>query len=635
MKLKRAQPVENYCTVKPKPILKWVGGKTQLLPELRQRMPKSYGKYIEPFFGGGALFFDQLPKNAVISDSNPELINLYRAIAQNPESVISELKSHVNSKDHYYNVRALRWEELDPFAAAARTIFLNRTGFNGLYRVNKKGQFNVPFGNYAKPKIIDEQNIHAASHVLAKATIIEGDYLKVLQSQAAPGDFVFLDPPYLPISDYSDFKRYTKEQFYEEDHRALAKEVERLHELGCYVILTNSNHPLVHDLFQGYQIDVIPTRRNISASGSSRRGEDVIVTIPPRKRLNLRLLNPPIDEQTQKFPTTRYMGSKSKLLPEILSITEQFDFSTFVDLFSGSGIVGYMQKAQGKRVISNDYMAFSANIAEALIENSSRILSPQKAEALVSASHPNSRFVSETFEGLYFSDADNAQIDNLRAGISKIRNRKERAIALAALVRACLKKRPRGIFTYVGNRYNDGRKDLQLSINEHFLDAVSQINAAVFDNGQASLARRGDAMTVAAYPESLVYIDPPYYSPLSDNEYVRRYHFVEGLVLDWQGVQIQENTRTKKFKNYPTPFSSRVGAKEAFDRLFKRHRNSIILVSYSSNALPAMDEMLSLLSKYKSHVDVKPIKYRYSFSTKTPNSSAPRNEVLEYLFIGY
>jgi DNA adenine methylase len=206
---------------------------------------------------------------------------------------------------------------------------------------------------------------------------------------------------------------------------------------------------------------------------------------------------------------------------------------------------------------------------------------------------------------------------------------------MSSLIRACVKKRPRGIFTYVGNRYDDGRKDLLMSFSDQFLDAVDIVNAAVFDNGKANKSRNGDAMTLQYRGSGLVYIDPPYYSPFSDNEYVRRYHFVEGLARDWKGVDIQEHTVTKKFKSYPTPFSSRKGAAEAFDLLFKRFRNSILLVSYSSNSQPTLDEMVTILSKHKSHVEVVPIEYKYSFGNQGHKVGDNKNQVQEFLFVGY
>lgn len=260
-----------------KPILKWAGGKTQLLDELAACVPSSYGTYIEPFFGGGALFFALAPQQSVISDSNPELINLYKQIALDVESVIEELKRYENSKECFYEARSLDWRLLSSTAAAARTLYLNKTCFNGLYRVNKRGCFNVPFGNYKNPCICDEEVLVRASEVLQRATIVCGDFETVLEKYASSGDFIFLDPPYVPVSQYSDFKRYTSEQFGEADHRRLSAEVMRLREMGCHIVLTNSNHPLVHDLYGSFKMTIHQTKRHISCNGARRRGEDVVV----------------------------------------------------------------------------------------------------------------------------------------------------------------------------------------------------------------------------------------------------------------------------------------------------------------------------------------------------------------------
>lgn len=618
-----------------RPILKWAGGKTQLLAEIIPKMPNKYGRYIEPFFGGGALYFSVRPSGGVIADSNPELVNLYQSVADNVNEVIALLAECRNSEDAFYAIRALDYTTLSPTEAAARTIFLNRTCFNGLYRVNKKGQFNVPFGHYRNPKILDEDSLLAASCLLSDTTIICGDYKDVLREQARSGDFIFLDPPYLPVSAYADFKRYTKEQFYEEDHMELADEVKRLHELGCHVILTNSNHPLVHEQYSLFPTEVIQTKRYISCNGMGRTGEDVIVTVPPKQRFNLRLVPGPLPPQAMQYPSTRYMGSKNKLLSEIWAVASQFEFETAIDLFSGSGVVGYMLKSHGKSVVSNDYMAMSTTFAKAMIENNEITLSHDEALALLEPKKPTDRFVETTFHGLYFSDDDNRLIDIVRANIKAIKNPYKRAIAMSALIRACLKKRPRGIFTYVGHRYDDGRKDLLMTFRAQFLEAVDMVNAAVFDNGLKNQARNGDAMTLQKSGSGLVYIDPPYYSPLSDNEYVRRYHFVEGLARDWQGVAIQEHTITKKFKSYPTPFSSRKGAAAAFDQLFKKFRESVLLVSYSSNSQPTLDEMVAIMAKYKRHVEVVPVDYKYSFGNQSHKVGDNNNDVQEYLFVGF
>ncbi len=620
--------------VQAKPILKWAGGKTQMLGNIMPKIPERYGKYIEPFIGGGALFFALSPEQAVLADSNPELINMYKQVADNITGVITYLREYKNTKEDFYTVRSVEWTNLSKEEAAARTIYLNKTCFNGLYRVNRNGQFNVPFGKYKDPKFCDESALYAASEVLKKATIKCGDYLSVLKECAREGDFVFLDPPYLPISEYSDFKRYTKEQFYEEDHIELANEVKRLQQLGCHVILTNSNHPLVHELYADYKIEIVQTKRHISCNGNKRKGEDVIVIVPPKQGSMLKIVPQPLPEQVSKYPPTRYMGSKSKLLLQIWAVTSQFTFDTVVDLFSGSGIVGYMFKAKGKTVISNDYMVMSATFTKAMVENNNVLLPIEEAKSLLVKTKETDRFVETTFRGLYFTDEENLLIDILRTNIAGMRNQYKRAIAMTALIRACTKKRPRGIFTYTGDRYNDGRKDLKKSLEQQFLEAVESINEAVFDNGKNNKSKHGDAMELKVKHPDLVYIDPPYYSPLSDNEYVRRYHFVEGLARDWKGVEIQEDTITKKFKSYPTPFSTRKGAADAFDKLFKKFSGSILIVSYSSNSQPTQDEMVTLMAKYKEHVEVIPIDYTYSFGNQK-HAKTNRNKVQEYLFVGF
>lgn len=615
-----------------KPILKWAGGKTQMLGELMPRVPKTYGRYIEPFFGGGALFFSLKPENAIIADSNPELINMYLQVAHHVDDVIECLQKYENTSEMFYEVRSLDWQTLPKAEAAARTIYLNKTCFNGLYRVNRSGQFNTPFGKYKNPKICDIDALRLASEALRKADILCGDYILVLEHYAQPGDFVFLDPPYLPISENSDFKRYTKEQFYEDDHVELAKMIDTLHERGCYVILTNSNHPLVHQLYEQYKIEVIQTKRHISCHGDTRKGEDVIVTIPPEKKKKVK--SEPLSDQVSLYPPTRFMGSKRKLLGEIWNVASRFEFDSVIDLFSGSGIVGYMFKSHGKTVISNDYMAMSATFTKAMVENNTVTLPIAEAEKLLIKQGEVDHFVSDTFKDLYYTDEENELIDILRTNIAAIDDQYKKAIAMTALIRACTKKRPRGIFTYTGHRYDDGRKDLQKTLSQQFLEAVEAVNNAVFDNHKANKSVNGDAMALDVEKPDLVYIDPPYYSPLSDNEYVRRYHFIEGLARDWKGVEIQEHTKTKKFKSYPTPFSTKNGAYEAFDKLFSKFSDSILIVSYSSNSLPTQEDMVALMKKYKEHVEVVPVDYKYAFGNQA-DAKTHRNSVQEYLFIGY
>lgn len=617
-----------------KPILKWAGGKTQLIPELITRMPGKYNKYIEPFFGGGALFFYLQPRTPILSDINPELVNLYKMVRDNPKEIIELLKEFENSEEYFYQVRSLDRETLSSEMQAARTLYLNKTCFNGLYRVNKKGQFNTPYGRYKKPNIVNEQGILSASEALQEAVFENNSYRETLQKYAEPGDFIFLDPPYLPVGKYEDFKRYTKEGFYEEDHRELANEVKRLSEYGCHVILTNSNSPLVYDLYDEFDISVVQTKRYVNSKANKRTGEDVIVSAPPRRRKLVNIGTVELPEQVKKFPATRYMGSKQSLLKQIASATAPFEFESVLDLFSGTGVVGYMFKSLGKTVITNDYMTMNATLSSAIISNSSVKLTKKDIDILLSGEPNNEGFVSKTFKNIYYTDEDNAFIDKVRENIKKLRGKTKQSLAMSALIRACTKKRPRGIFTYTGFRYNDGRKDLKMSFEEQFLSAIDILNNAVFDNGKDHKSFNQDSMKIRIKAD-LIYIDPPYYSPTSDNEYVRRYHFVEGLARDWQNVQMQWETKTKKFKNYPTPFSTRNGAYDAFDKLFKKHKDSILVVSYSSNSFPTKDEMLGLLSKYKTDVEVISIDYKYCIGNQGHKVNDNKNNVHEYLFVGY
>jgi len=631
-----------------KPVLKWAGGKRQLLPQLVARMPKQYNTFHEPFLGGGALYFHVQPERSVIADANPELINLYKVIANQLDPLIASLKKHKNESDYFYALRAKNAEALSTVEAASRTLYLNRTCFNGLYRVNKKGQFNVPFGKYANPNFCDEPTLRRAQQLLRRSTILCGDYKNVLQEHTQSGDFVFLDPPYYPISDSSDFKRYTKEQFREQDHIDLAHEVAQLQDKGCSVLLTNSNSDLVLDLYKDYKIDVIDTKRNINSRAKLRTGEDVIVSVEPKRHFpgtkikpgsdtlnstNIENATVSLDEQIAKFPSTRFMGSKSKLLPHLRKVIEAQQCHTVLDLFAGSGVVSYMLKAMGKEVHTNDYMAFSALLSKALIENNHIRLSKQDATALLDEHVLAEPFVQEHFAGLYFSDSENRLIDTIRANIKLLDNPYQQAVATSALVRACFKKRPRGIFTYVGQRYNDGRKDLKISLADHFLDAVDAINNAVFDNGQQNNSSRDDALKQPDFKPDLVYLDPPYYSPHSDNEYVRRYHFVEGIACDWRDVEMQWHTKTKKFKSYPTPFSTKSGTRDAFDQLFSLYKDSTIVLSYSSNSEPTQEELVAMLEKYKSNVEVVSVDHRYSFGNQRHKQADNNNKVSEYIFV--
>jgi DNA adenine methylase len=619
---------------KAQPFLKWAGGKTQLLPELVRHVPTTYGRYVEPFVGGGALFFHLQPKEAVLADLNEELINTYRVVRDGVDDLIAELKKYVNDEDFYYEVRDQDPKTLDPLRRAARTIYLNKTCYNGLYRVNKAGEFNVPFGRRKNPSICDESTLLAAHRALQGVELVSGDYKDVLREYARPGDFVYLDPPYYPVGGYADFKRFTKEFFYEEDHIELRNEFRRLADLGCQVLLTNSNTPFVRRLYDGFEYQAVDTRRNISSKPSTRTGEDLIViaTKPPKQKpaqLGLRRQG-----LLENFPGTRFMGSKYQVLPFLWQCVKDLHFRSVLDAFSGSGCVSYMFKQYGMQVISNDFLHFAYHFARAMIENTSVQLDDNDIEMLMQPNANAGTFIAETFRGLYFNDEENAFLDSLRANIELFDNEYKKSLALAAITRACMKRRSRGIFTFVGDRYNDGRRDLQIDLKQHFLENVQAFNGAVFDNEQENLALNEDVFDLDVYAD-LVYLDPPYYTPRSDNDYTRRYHFVEGLVRQWEGVKIQHSTKTKKFKRYETPFISKDTVHDAFDRLFAKFRDSILVVSYSSNSIPDKADLVGMLKKYKPRVRVYQVEHLYSFGTHAHMVGKSANRVREYVFVAY
>ena len=346
------------------------------------------------------------------------------------------------------------------------------------------------------------------------------------------------------------------------------------------------------------------------------------------RQLNLKTFR----NQFDYFPGTRYMGSKNKIIRNLWDILKEYNFSSFYDAFAGSNVVGYFMKCQGKQVITNDFMAISYHISKAIIENNYYQLNNEELKLLLNTDNQND-FITTKFKDLYFSDFDNKFLDKTRGNINLLDNDYKKSIALAALSRACIKKRPRGIFTFTGHRYDDGRKDIQKPLKEHFIDNVEIFNNAVFNNNLESKALNSDTQELNISSE-LVYLDPPYYGTKSDNDYVRRYHFVEGLVKNWNGLEIQENTKTKKFKSYQSPFSNKNAAYEEFDKLFYKFRNSIIAVSYSSNSLPTKEELIGMLEKYKNNVSVFEIDHVYSFGTQSHKIGNKNNRVKEYLFIG-
>lgn len=343
-------------------------------------------------------------------------------------------------------------------------------------------------------------------------------------------------------------------------------------------------------------------------------------------------MNEQTKEITNKYPRTRFMGSKQKLLGFIYENVKDLDAANVLDAFSGSGCVAYLFKAMGKQVHTNDILKSCYMTSKASIENSQEILNQSDIDFVINKRTKHGAFISRTFKGLYFTDEDNNFLDQAYANIQLFKGIHKKAIALSALARACLKKRPRGIFTYTGMRYDDGRKDLKLSLVEHFVQSTKILNNCVFDNGKKNKSYNRDIFSFKNNDYDLVYIDPPYYSRYSDNDYSRRYHFIEGLMTNWSHVKVNEKTKTKKFNKIYTPFNSIGTTYNAFDKLFDNFKNSIIVVSYSSNSLPKLDEMVQIMKKYKKKVEVAELDHKYSSGTQ--NGRVLHNKVKEYLFIG-
>ncbi|NLN05641.1 MAG: DNA adenine methylase [Clostridiaceae bacterium] len=267
------------------PFVKWAGGKRQLLTHIRERMPEKFNTYYEPFVGGGAVLFDLLPHNAVINDINKALINAYRQISTSPEEfleVVNKLDDEMwdDGKKYYYHIREkyndkLMRQEYD-VELAAMLVFINKHCYNGLYRVNAQGLFNVPYNN-SRRRSVDAESILEVSKYLKNVTILEGDFEDACHL-AKEGDFVFLDSPYAPLNPTS-FESYTKEGFDVESHIRLARLFDELTERGCFCMLTNHNTEFINELYgnKGYRIDVVSVKRMINSDANNRVGEEIII----------------------------------------------------------------------------------------------------------------------------------------------------------------------------------------------------------------------------------------------------------------------------------------------------------------------------------------------------------------------
>ncbi len=254
---------------RPTPFLKWAGGKWQLLGQYARFFPDRYGAYQEPFLGGGAVFFHLLPQRARLSDINEELIHCYGIVRNRVEDLIGALQGYPNDRETYYRVRAARPEDLPPLERACRLIYLNKTCFNGLYRENSRGRFNTPFGYYRAPTICDPEGLRRASRALQGVELRVQPFTACVE-QAEKGDFVYLDPPYHPLSATARFTAYTGKSFTEKDQEALREVVDALDRKGCAVMVSNSDTPLIRRLYRRYRIERVWAFRAISANGARR-----------------------------------------------------------------------------------------------------------------------------------------------------------------------------------------------------------------------------------------------------------------------------------------------------------------------------------------------------------------------------
>ncbi len=623
--------------IEAQPFLKWVGGKASLLRQLEEFFPHEIDRYFEPFLGGGAVFFhlkhrfpDMRP---FLRDGNKELINCFRVVRDRSEELMQLLDEHsrgfrADGDTYFYNIRKQQ-DLTDDLARAARTIFLNKTCFNGLWRVNAKGEFNTPVGSNKTPNLYSRDNLLAASDVLQNTQLEAQDFRKTVD-EARRGDFIYFDPPYLPISAYSDFKRYTLEQFREADQVELARVFRELDAKGCRVVLSNSEHPRTRELYAGFPIQVVSAPRFINCK-PGRRGnisELVVSNTSPAKQPQVFFTS----SAEPEFPETKYMGSKQRLLPFILKHLAKLKFNSALDAFSGSACVGYAIKQTGARVYANDFLNFCFQTARATIENNSTKLTEEDVNKLVRPNTSAPTFVRDTYRDLFFVEMDCVFLDNLWANIHELESPLKISLALAAASRACMKKRPRGMFTFTGIKGWDGRKDLKLSMREQFLIAVNALNSAVFSNGHQNKAFNLDVFDLQPDLADLVYVDTPYISPFSDCDYTRRYHFVEGYCSYWKGVELTDTT-TKKIRSYETAFCTKARAGQAFQKLFHHFRNATLAISYSSNCIPSKAEMIELLKSEKSKVTVYESAHRYHHGNHAHKVGDNRNEVVEYLFI--
>jgi adenine-specific DNA-methyltransferase len=338
----------------------------------------------------------------------------------------------------------------------------------------------------------------------------------------------------------------------------------------------------------------------------------------------------PLEARLALYPRLRFMGSKYRLAPRLAEVFASLPDGPAADAFSGSGIVAYTLKASGRSVVANDHLAFAATLTEAVVANSDERLDAEDVEAICSGNVDGRDFIARTFEGLYFPSTDHRFLDGAWSHIDALEGGK-RAIALSSLCLAAAWKQPRGGFTITTPRYDDGRRQMRMSLEALFREAVQNFNAAVFDHPTATgRSVCGEVFDLDPQGFAVAYLDPPYAPPRDDTCYIKRYHFLEGLATYWRDQEIMWNTKTRKLAKRDTPFAYKRSVRDALDRVFDHFRASALVVSYGSNAAVAVGDLEAILRRHKREVERIEIPHRYAFGT---HGAASRRMATEYVLV--
>lgn len=322
------------------------------------------------------------------------------------------------------------------------------------------------------------------------------------------------------------------------------------------------------------------------------------------------------------------MGSKYALLPVLADTFASIGGGTALDAFSGSGVVSYLLKSMGYAVTSNDFLNFPHVIAAATVANQDTRLSTTDIAQICGPSTDGRSFIQDTFRDIFFSTEDLAFLDSAWSHIDSLPTEKQ-SLAKASLVLASAKRQPRGVFTFASKRYDDGRRDLHVPFPQLFRECAQRYNDCVFA-GQTCESTAGDVFALKSHDWDIVYLDPPYTPPRDDNDYIKRYHFLEGLSCYWRGQEVMESSVVKKLPKRFTPFAYKRTVEQALNNLFAQFSESTIVLSYGNNAVPNLERLTEILSKHKTDIQVTEVSHRYHFGT---HATAKRRGATEYVIV--